>query len=183
VAAVGVGLVVLHPGASFDGIGVLAALGANVSFAAGAVASRRLPVMPHRLAATGWQLLASAVLIAPLALAVDGVPARWTMTSIAGAAYLSLVATGLAFVVWFRGQRLLPHHVPPLLGLAAPITGAALGWLVLGESLSPVQLAGFAVSIGAIASGARSAAGRPVVVAPHSAHAPAAVCVSSPACT
>ena len=55
-----------------------------------------------------------------------------------------------------------------LLGLAAPVTGALLGWLVKGESLSPVQLVGFAITIGAIARGATLAprpaeppAGRP----------------------
>ena len=34
------------------------------------------------------------------------------------------------------------------------MTGAVLGWIVLGQSLSPVQLVGFAVTIGAIAYGA-----------------------------
>jgi probable blue pigment (indigoidine) exporter len=34
------------------------------------------------------------------------------------------------------------------------VTGAALGWAVLGQSLSPVQLTGFVVSLGAIAYGA-----------------------------
>ncbi|HEY8524991.1 MAG TPA: hypothetical protein VIL48_08520 [Acidimicrobiales bacterium] len=42
----------------------------------------------------------------------------------------------------------------PLLNLAAPITGAALGWALLGEALSPLQLGGFVVSLAAIAYGA-----------------------------
>ncbi len=68
-----------------------------------------------------------------------------------GMGYLSLVATALAFVVWFRGIARLPVVAPPLLGLAAPATGAVLGWVILGQSLSPTQLAGFAVTLGAIA--------------------------------
>jgi hypothetical protein len=43
---------------------------------------------------------------------------------------------------------------PPLLGLAAPVTDALLGWVILRQSLSPVQLAGFVLTLGAIAYGA-----------------------------
>ena len=57
-------------------------------------------------------------------------------------------------MLWFNGIRRLPAAAPPLLGLAAPVTGALLGWVVLGQSLSPVQLAGFVVTLGAIAYGA-----------------------------
>src|SRR4029078_5551161 len=64
-------------------------------------------------------------------------------------------ATGLAFVVWFAGIRRLPASAPPLLRLAAPVTAAGLGWSAKGEGLSPVQLVGFAITLGAIAHGAR----------------------------
>ena len=57
-------------------------------------------------------------------------------------------------MLWFNGIRRLPAAAPPLLGLAAPVTGAVLGWVVLGQSLSPVQLTGFVVTLGAIAYGA-----------------------------
>ena len=69
-------------------------------------------------------------------------------------AYLTLAGTALAFVLWFNGIRRLPSAAPPLLGLAAPITGAVMGWIVLGQSLSSVQLVGFAITIGAIVYGA-----------------------------
>jgi hypothetical protein len=41
-----------------------------------------------------------------------------------------------------------------LLGLAAPVTGATLGWVAFGQSLAPVQLVGFAITLAAIAYGA-----------------------------
>ncbi len=78
-----------------------------------------------------------------------------TGRNIAGFAYLSLVGTAAAFILWFNGIRRLPATSPPLLGLAAPVTGAVLGWVVLGQSLSALQLAGFVTTIGAIAYGAR----------------------------
>jgi probable blue pigment (indigoidine) exporter len=153
-AAVGVGLVVLQPGAQVDPVGVLAAVGANVSFAVGVVLTKRFPAPPHqRLAATGWQLLLSGVVLVPLALVTEGRPPVPTATNVVGFAYLSLIGTALAFVLWFDGIRRLPTAAPPLLGLAAPITGATIGWVLLDQSLSPSQLAGFVLTVIAITYG------------------------------
>jgi probable blue pigment (indigoidine) exporter len=154
VAAVGVALVVVRPNAGIDTVGVLAALAANLSFATGVVLTKRFPSPPNRLAATAWQLLLGGALLVPLMLVVEGTPPPLSTGNLAGFAYLSLVGTALAFVLWFNGIRRLPTAAPPLLGLAAPITGATLGWVVLGQSLSPLQLAGFAITLSAIAYGA-----------------------------
>jgi probable blue pigment (indigoidine) exporter len=153
VAAAGVGLVAIHPGAGLDTVGLLAAAGANLSFAIGVVLTKRSPAPANRIAATGWQLLIGGAVLLPLMLIVEGAPPSLTGRNVAGFAYLSLVGTAVAFIVWFNGIRRLPAASPPLLGLAAPVTGALLGWIVLGQSLSPLQLAGFAITIGAIAYG------------------------------
>jgi probable blue pigment (indigoidine) exporter len=158
VAAAGVAMVVLRPGAAMDWTGSLAALGANVSFALGVVLTKRWPAPSAPVAATGWQLLLASVLLVPLAAVVEGPPPAFETTHLLGTGYLSIAATGFAFLLWFRGVRALPAAAPPLLGLAAPVTGAAMGWLVLGEALTPVQLVGFAVTVGAIAYGALGAA-------------------------
>ncbi|CAN5841972.1 EamA family transporter [soil metagenome] len=154
VAALGVGLVVIRPGADLDPVGVIAAVGANVSFAVGVVLTKRFPAPANRLAATGWQLLMGGVILVPLAAIVEGAPPSLTGRNVAGFAYLSMVGTALAFVLWFNGIRRLPSAAPPLLGLAAPVTGAVLGWAMLGQSLSPLQLTGFVVTLAAIAYGA-----------------------------
>jgi probable blue pigment (indigoidine) exporter len=87
-------------------------------------------------------------------------PPALTGRNVAGFAYLGLVGTALAFVLWFNGIRRLPAAAPPLLVLAAPITGAALGWAVLGQSLSALQLSGLVVTLTAIAYGATLGATR-----------------------
>ena len=74
-------------------------------------------------------------------------PGSVTTTNLAGFAYLSLIGTALAFVLWFRGIRRLPSAAPPLLGLAAPVTGAALGWVILDQALTPLQLVGFVITL------------------------------------
>ena len=153
-AAIGVVFVVIRPNAGIDPIGVVAALGANISFSLGVVYTKRLPPPEHRIAATGWQLAISGAVLLPLALLVEGLPASPTAGNVVGFGYLSLVGTALAFLLWFNGVRRLPPAAPPLIGLAAPVTGAVMGWVVLAESLSALQVLGFAITIGAIAYGA-----------------------------
>ncbi len=150
IAAIGVAMVVIRPAAQIDPIGVVAAIGANVSFSIGVVLTKRFAVSEDRLTRTGIQLLLSAIVIVPMAVVLEGRPPPMNIHNIAGLSYLSLLATGAAFVIWFNGIPRLPSQAPPVLGLAAPITGAALGWIVLNESLSTVQLLGFAITISAI---------------------------------
>jgi probable blue pigment (indigoidine) exporter len=154
VAAVGVALVVIRPGAGLDALGVAAAVGSAASFAIGVVLTRRFGAPADAVAAAGWQLAISAALLAPFALAVEGPPPMLTVPNIAGVLYLSLGGTAVAYLLWFRGVRRLPAAAPPLLGLAAPITGATLGWVLLGQSLAPAQLIGLAMAISAVAYGA-----------------------------
>ncbi len=154
VAAAGVAMVVIRPGAEIDAVGVGAALLANVSFAVGVVLAKRDTTNPNLIGGTGWQMLVASVVLVPLALIAEGAPPVLEARHLAGGAYLGVIATGVAFVLWYRGIPRLPAAAPPLLGLAAPITGAALGWMVLDESLSVVQITGFVVTILAITHGA-----------------------------
>jgi probable blue pigment (indigoidine) exporter len=161
VAALGVALVVIRPDADLDPVGLLAAAGANVSFAAGVVLTKHFGAPSNKLASTGWQLLIGGMILVPLTAIVEGAPTSLTGRNVAGVAYLSLIGTALAFVLWFNGIRRLPATAPPLLGLAAPVTGAVLGWVILGQSLSPIQLAGFVITIAAIAYGTSLGAAPP----------------------
>lgn len=154
VAAVGVTLVVLRPGASFSVLGLVASLGANVSFAIGVVLTKKLPAPKSRVGATGWQMLIGSLVLVPLSLLIEGTPPVLTGPNLLGFGYLSLIATGLGYFLWFNGIRQLPVSAPPLLGLSSPITGAAMGWILLNEDLSSTQLLGFAVTIGAVGYGA-----------------------------
>jgi probable blue pigment (indigoidine) exporter len=161
VAALGVALVVIRPGAHVDAVGVLAAVGATLSFTMGVVLTKQWPPA-NRLAATGWQLLMGGVMLVPLMFLVEGAPPAFTTRNLVGVAYLSLVATALAFVVWFKGISKLPVSAPPLFVLAAPVTGVILGWALLDQSLTIVQLAGLALALTAIAYGALVSTAAPV---------------------
>ncbi|SCL39897.1 probable blue pigment (indigoidine) exporter [Micromonospora rhizosphaerae] len=154
-APMGVALVVLRPGAAVDPLGVAAGVAGTVAMATGLVLTRRWGRSAGigTLAATSWQLVAGGLMIVPLAAAVEGAPPAPDGPALLGYAWLGLVGTALAYALWFRGAARLPLTQVSVLGALSPLTAAALGWLVLGEALSPVQLAGFAVAVAAMVVG------------------------------
>jgi probable blue pigment (indigoidine) exporter len=144
---VGVGLLVLGPRAALDPVGLVAALVGTLSAAGGVVLTKRWGRPGPLLTATGWQLLAGGLLLAPLALFVEGAPPSFTVMNWLGGSWLAVVGTGLAYALWFRGIERLPVDALSFLGLLSPVVATLLGWIVLDQSLTLVQLTG-AVLIG-----------------------------------
>jgi probable blue pigment (indigoidine) exporter len=84
---------------------------------------------------------------------VEGAPPALDGPALAGFAYVTVIATALAFVAWFAGLRHLPAGTVGLIGLLNPVTGVVLGAVVAGEVLSGRQLAGLAIVLAGIAVG------------------------------
>lgn len=142
---VGVGLLVLTPGATLDPLGVVAGLSGAVSMAFGTVLSRHWapPVPP--LTFTAWQLAAGGLLLVPVALFFEPALPTLTAANVAGLAYLGLIGAAFTYLLWFRGlSRLEPSAVAPL-GFLSPVVAILLGWGVLDERLTPVQAMGILV--------------------------------------
>jgi probable blue pigment (indigoidine) exporter len=146
----GVALVVLTDSARLDPLGVLAGLVATACMGTGVVLTKRWGRPVPVLAFTGWQLAAGGLLLLPLALAVEGLPATVTPGQVGGFLYLAVVNTALAYVLWLRGIGLLPADRVSFLGLLSPVVAAAAGWVLLGQSLGPVQLAGVVLALGSV---------------------------------
>ncbi|MER7132527.1 EamA family transporter [Streptosporangium saharense] len=154
-ATVGVSLVVLRANAALDATGIVAGLLGATGMAAGVVLTRAWGKPPGvgDLALTGWQLTAGGLMIAPVAFAVEGSPPALDGAAVAGYLWLGLVGTAAAYSLWFRGvSRLAPPQVS-LLGTLSPLTAALAGWIVLNQSLSPLQLAGFLLALAATVAG------------------------------
>jgi len=166
VAAFGVSLVVLKAVGALDPLGVLAALASAASMSAGTVLTKKWgrPEGVGPLTLTGWQLTAGGLLIAPLALLIEGAPPALDARAIGGYLYLALANTALAYWLWFRGIGRLTATQATFLGPLSPLTAAVVGWAALGQTLTPVQLAGMALAFGATVAGQKGA--RPVAVAP-----------------
>lgn len=151
----GVGMVVLGPEAALDPIGVLAGLAGAASMGTGVVLTKKWG-RPHDLSAiglAGWQLTAAGLLLAIPALAFDGIPQDIDASAWAGYAWLGLIGALLTYTIWFAGIRHLSVTPTALLGLLSPLTAALLGALIAGESLTLLQLAGFATALTALVAG------------------------------
>ncbi|MFF2654603.1 EamA family transporter [Streptomyces sp. NPDC058045] len=101
----------------------------------------------------GWQLTAAGGVLLVPALAVDGVPAGIDGRAVGGYPWLGLVGALLTYTVWFAGIRQLAVAPAALLGLLSPLVAAALGAVIAGADLAPVQLAGFVLALTALAAG------------------------------
>lgn len=148
----GVALMLFGGADAVDGIGVVLAVTALVGSAIGYALATRWGAV-DLVASTAWQLLAGGVLVLPVAVIVEGAPPALDAAAIAGFAYVTVVATALAFVAWFAGLRHLPAGTVGLIGLLNPVTGVVLGALVAEEALSGRQLVGLAIVLAGIALG------------------------------
>jgi probable blue pigment (indigoidine) exporter len=149
---VGVALMALTADAALDPVGLAAGLTAVLSMAAGVVLTRRWGRPASALAFAGWQLTAGGLLLAPLALLVEGRPPALDPAAVTGYVWLGLVGTLLAYALWFDGIGRLPIASVSFLPLLSPAVATVLGWLVAGETLTVSQGVGFALALSAIAA-------------------------------
>jgi drug/metabolite transporter (DMT)-like permease len=131
-------------------IGMLCILGTALSYATAALWMRRLRHIPP-LVSSAAQLTCSTLMLVPPAVLFDQfwllpVPSMPAQLSVLGLAVLS---TALAYIVFFRISATAGPSNVMLVTLLIPVTATALGVLVLGEALTPNQVAGALV----IASG------------------------------
>ncbi|MFJ3461758.1 EamA family transporter [Achromobacter spanius] len=146
----GVALLVLTPKAALDPVGVAAGLASAVSMALGTVLSRRWQPPVSALAFTSWQLTAGGILLIPAALLAEAPLPHFTLINVMGIAWLGLIGAALTYVLWFRGVARLEPAAVSSLGFLSPLSATVLGWAILGQSLSPLQLAGMAVVVGSV---------------------------------
>jgi probable blue pigment (indigoidine) exporter len=141
----GVALLVLSPRAALDPLGVAAGLAGAASMACGTVLSRhwRPPVSP--LTFTAWQLTAGGLLLAPFAFLIEPMMPWPTLPNLAGFAYLGLIGAAFTYILWFRGLARLEPSAASALGFLSPLVAVLLGWSLLGQSLTAIQLLGMAV--------------------------------------
>lgn len=157
----GVALLVLGPNAQLDPFGIVAAFVGALSMACGVVLTRKWQPPVPALTFTAWQLTAGGLLLVPLSLALEPALPPLTLTHVAGFIWLGLFGAAVTYFFWFRGiERLGPAAVTSF-GFLSPLTAVLLGWGILGEALSPLQLIGAVVVIVCVFVGSRPP--RPVV--------------------
>ncbi len=151
----GVGLVVIGPQAAFDTVGLVGGLAGTAVMALGVTLTKRWG-RPEGVGATafaGWQLTAGGLVLVPLTLVVEGPAPHVDGPAAAGYLWLGLVGGLLAYTLWFRGVGALPVTAAALLALLSPLVAAALGAVLLGETFTAAQLAGFVLTLTALVAG------------------------------
>jgi drug/metabolite transporter (DMT)-like permease len=75
-------------------------------------------------------------------------PLEWS--TVGAVAYLGVMATAVAWSLWYRGYAAAPPTLTAALFFAQPIVGAALGVLLLRETLGSAFLVGGALIAGGV---------------------------------
>ena len=141
-AAVGVVLLAGDGGGSVDLTGVALAVTSGVGYATYTVLSKRMldaGEAPEGVMAAGFG--GAGLLLLPV-LVVAGPGFLGTPGGLALAAYLAVVPTALAYVLFSRGLRRLSSGETSTLVLAEPLTASVLGVVALGEHPSATAGAG-----------------------------------------
>jgi probable blue pigment (indigoidine) exporter len=160
----GVALLLLGPEAGLDPVGIAAGLGGAASMAAGTVLSRKWQPPVSALSFTAWQLTAGGLLLVPVALLFEPALPELTPLNLAGLVWLGLIGAGLTYWLWFRGLSRLEPGAASMLGMMSPVTAVALGWLWLGQALTPLQMVGAVMVLGSVWMG--QVANRPSAALP-----------------
>lgn len=142
----GVALLVLAPGAQMEATGLITGLISVAAASGGYLLAGTWGTPPGAglLALTAWQLCWGGLLLLPVAAALEGplpvlTPAQWPWLT-----YMVVIATALAYALWFRGIRDTSAVQVSLLTRLSPATAITLD-LLQGRTLGMVQWAGLAL--------------------------------------
>lgn len=144
---VGVVIMLQPGGGDADGWGIAASIVAMLSSSLGFVLTTRWGADVPPLTMTAWQLIAGSLVVAPVAIIVEGAPPPLDGPALLGFAYIILVATAVAYAAWFTGLSRLPGAVVGVIGLLNPVTGVLLGVVVAHEPFGPAQIVGLALVV------------------------------------
>lgn len=104
----------------------------------------------HPMVPAAGATLVSAVVLIPLALAIDGFPWHATSRSLIAASGLALLSTGLAFVVYFHLIATIGPIAMSSQAYLRIIIGVGIGVVFLGETLTPGMAAGAVLIVSGI---------------------------------
>lgn len=125
-------------------VGNLSLLAAGLTWALYSVLVRKISLSANLLISSMVMLIAgipTSVLVGAFELTSQPV-GEITSSVIAGVLYLGVVSTAFAMYLWNYAFAELPAAVASLTFFAQPVVGALLGWFFLGETITPLFLAG-----------------------------------------
>ena len=145
VCVIGVGLVI---GADFKSLfsgralGYLLAFGAVISWNMYNFITARISRTYTELTMAFNQLLCTVLISLPYAAAVMPPAECFTPKIILSLAYLGVGSAGTGYLIYVRGVKYLGPTISSLFSNFLPVTSTFFGWLILGQSLGIMQIAG-----------------------------------------
>jgi inner membrane transporter RhtA len=132
--------------ASVDTVGLLLAAGAGVGWAVSILATRAVGARWRQLDGLAIALAIGAVIVAPAA------AASWDSTAVtlgvvAGGAVVAVLSTALPYSLELQALRRLDTRVFGVLLSLEPAVAALAGFLLLGQRLSPIEIAGIGLVV------------------------------------
>jgi len=135
-------------------MGLLLALAAALSWAAGTIYVKWARIPGDRIVITAWQLAISFLVTAAGVAAFEGIPQLWPLSwpVIAALAFHGPVGTGIAYFLWFSIVGRLPAATASLGSLCVPVVGILSSILLLGERPDAADAVGFTLIFAAAAT-------------------------------
>lgn len=152
-------VLVIGPGGDLDVLGLLyagiAMVGVAVYYVVGARVDENLP--PVALAAAGF-VIGAVVLAAVGFTGLLPLEAEWSPVDLLGASVpwfvpvliVGLISTAFAYVAGIAAIARLGTRLASFLGLSEVVFAAIIGWILLGEMLSVIQILGGVLILGGI---------------------------------
>lgn len=94
------------------------------------------------LALTAWQLVLGGIPLLVISLCVESKPIIWTPYFMGAIAYNVILATAVAWSLWFFALQELPAGIAGMGTLLTPVVGVLAAWIQLGEVPGQWELAG-----------------------------------------
>ncbi len=131
-------------------VGVLEAAASGLAYAASTALSGPLSARLGPLTITFASSAVGMVLLAPVVLFTASALPR-TPTAVAGVVWLGVIATVVAYGLFYAGLRTTPGSVAMILTLLEPVTAVGLAAVLLGERLTVANVLGGTLLVAAVA--------------------------------
>ena len=168
-ALLGLALISLSSGqgsAPHPVLGILESVGSGLGYAGSTLVSARLHPVAGPLTLTTVASLVGALTLLPLAI-VGGLGFAVDLATVGGLAYMGVIATALAYGLFFHGLRSTPTEIASVLTLLEPLAATLLAVALIDEHLPAPGVIGAGLMLVAIAVlyAAPTSQRRPVVAA------------------
>ncbi len=125
--------------------GILLAIGAGMSWAAGTIYQKWARIDGDPVGVAAWQVAIGFLIMAACVAIFEGGPHLWPVSwrAIFGVAFTGAVGSGIAYLLWFEIVRRLPAMTASLGVLSVPVIGVLASMAILGERPTLADTIGF----------------------------------------